>query len=135
MLRNAVQDINIWINEIAEKLNAEHPRTAYHALRRVLFALRDRLLPQEAVHFGYQLPVLLRGIYYQSYQLGGKPEKLRSVEAFLEKTGEETSKSKPAADPKRCLMLVPGVLARRIDGGQYRQIKHALPKEIEALMA
>lgn len=41
---------------------------AYHALRGVLFTLRDRLTVEEAAHFASQLPLLIRGIFYEGYR-------------------------------------------------------------------
>ena len=38
-------------------------RSAYRALRSVLHVLRNRLTPEQAVHLGAQLPLLVRGIF------------------------------------------------------------------------
>lgn len=51
---------------------------AYNALRAVLHALRDRLPPDVAVHLGAQLPMLVRGIYYEGWYMAGKPTKERT---------------------------------------------------------
>ena len=47
----------------------EHPHKAYLALRTVLHALRDRLTLEEAVQLGAQLPMLVRGFYYEGWTL------------------------------------------------------------------
>src|SRR3546814_6955305 len=56
---------------------------AYHALRSVLHALRDRLTLEEAAHLGAQLPMLVRGIYYDSWHPAGMPRRERSEGEFL----------------------------------------------------
>lgn len=56
---------------------------AYHALRGVLFTLRDRPTPDEAAHLAAQLPLLVRGIYYEGYQPSNKPERYRDKDEWL----------------------------------------------------
>jgi len=131
LLEKAFADAHIWINEVAEKMGAMPPRSAYHALRGVLFALRDRIPPEEAAHLGDQLPTFIRGLYYESYQHGGKPEKIRHLDGFLEKIAHETDQTDPAPAPDAALKAVCAVLAKHIDAGQYQQVKHALPLEIQ----
>ena len=59
-----VQQTNTWLVEIERELGANRQR-AYLALRGTLHALRDELVPDEAVHLAAQLPMLVRGLYYE----------------------------------------------------------------------
>jgi uncharacterized protein (DUF2267 family) len=54
-----IQKTNIWLKEISEALGSDRHR-AYQVLRAVLHCLRDRLIINEAVHLGDQLPMLVR---------------------------------------------------------------------------
>jgi uncharacterized protein (DUF2267 family) len=59
-------------------------RRAYRALAAVLHALRDRLTVDEVAQLGAQLPILVRGLYYdQWHHPAGKPDRLRHKEEFL----------------------------------------------------
>ncbi|ODA67141.1 hypothetical protein A7A08_01887 [Methyloligella halotolerans] len=60
-----LQTTNSWLNEIGETVGPDK-QNSYHALRAVLFALRDRLPPEESAHLASQLPTLVRGIYYDA---------------------------------------------------------------------
>ncbi|HKK18456.1 MAG TPA: DUF2267 domain-containing protein [Opitutales bacterium] len=131
LIKEAAQDAHVWINDIAAELGDMPKKSAYHALRGVLFALRDRIMPEEAAHLGDQLPTFIRGVYYESYQHGGKPEIIRHLEEFLEKIRHETEQGDPAPEPEAALIAVTAVLAKHIDEGQYRQVKDALPLEIQ----
>jgi uncharacterized protein (DUF2267 family) len=45
----------------------ERRTQSYAALRAIMHALRDRLTVNEAVQLGAQLPILLRGVYYDGW--------------------------------------------------------------------
>ncbi len=64
-----VQKTNIWLKEIMEALGWENKHKAYLALRATLHALRDRLIFEEAVQFAAQMPMLIRGLYYEGCEI------------------------------------------------------------------
>jgi uncharacterized protein (DUF2267 family) len=61
---SALQKTNIWLKDLMEQLRCERHQ-AYFALRTVLHALRDHLTVDEVVGLGAQLPMLVRGFYYE----------------------------------------------------------------------
>ena len=71
-----------WLHELAEQMGTQDRHRAYHALWAVLHALRDRLTVEEVAALGAQLPLLVRGIYYEGWHPGNKPLKTRR-EDFL----------------------------------------------------
>jgi len=78
-----VHTTNAWLKEIMEATGLDR-RRAYRALAAVLHALRDRLTVDEVAQLGAQLPILVRGLYYdQWHHPAGKPERLRHKEEFL----------------------------------------------------
>jgi len=64
----AIQDANIWVNEIMSELDWDDKHRAYILLRSTLHVLRDRLQPNECAHLAAQLPTLIRGIYFEGYR-------------------------------------------------------------------
>jgi uncharacterized protein (DUF2267 family) len=83
-----IQTTNRWLKEIMETTGPDR-RRAYHVLTAVLHALRDRLTVDEVAHLGAQLPVLVRGRYYDQWHPAGKPERLRHKDEFLTAVAEE----------------------------------------------
>jgi uncharacterized protein (DUF2267 family) len=55
-----------------KRLGTEDRGLAYRVLSRTPRAVRDRIGPENAVHLGAQLPMLVRGFYYEA---GAWPER------------------------------------------------------------
>ena len=128
-----LQSTNTWLNEIGEEQGiGPDKQRAYHALRAVLWTLRDRLTPEEAFHLSAQLPMLVRGIYWDGYRLSGKPEKERSREEFFTLIAERTDQASPMS-PEACARAVFGVLARHLPEGEVEDVKQMLPEALRTL--
>jgi uncharacterized protein (DUF2267 family) len=108
-------------------------KTAYVALRTVLHALRDRLPLAPAVGLGAQLPLLLRGVYYDGWQPGsnGKPEHVRNLDEFLR--GIEGAASPADLDGEMASRAVFHVLEQHLDPNETEKIIHLLPRHIQQL--
>ena len=70
-----LEKTNRWVNEISDLLHWDDHHKAYHGLRAVLHVLRDRLPVPEAAHLGAQLPMLVRGFYYDNWKPTATPIK------------------------------------------------------------
>jgi uncharacterized protein (DUF2267 family) len=101
-------------------------------LRATLHALRDRLTVDEVAQLGAQLPMLIRGFYYEGWDPTGKPLKVRHVEEFLTLIDEEL-RNTDAVDPERAARAVFALLAARIADGEIQDVKHMLPGNIRDL--
>jgi len=97
-------------------------RIAWHILGAVLRTLRDRL----------ELPLLVRGAYYERYRPAAELDKRRSLEEFSQHIAEELKSIRPV-DPEDAARSVFRVLTRHIGLGQSAKVRDALPKEIQAL--
>jgi uncharacterized protein (DUF2267 family) len=122
---------NIWLKEIEELLGSDR-RGAYQALRAVLHCLRDRLTIDEAAQLGDQLPMLIRGIYYEAWHPAGKPERVRSREEFLARISAHLPKTRPI-DAKDAALAVFQILESHVSAGEIRDVMQSLPEEIRTL--
>ena len=128
-----LQKTQIWLNDLKSELGWEnHPHKAYLALRTVLHALRDRLTLEEAVQLGAQLPMLVRGFYYEGWTLKGKPHKERHKEDFLAHI-KEAFKDDVTVRPESIARAVFKVLARHTSKGEIEDVKNMLPKALQEL--
>lgn len=133
VFEGTLQKSHIWLNEIMAELDwHDRPHRAYVALRAVLHALRDRLTVEEAVQLGAQLPMLIRGLYYEGWTLKGKPHKERHEEDFLDHV-KKAFKDDAAVDAGEVVRAVLKVLTWHTSGGEIEDVKHILPKPLKEL--
>ncbi|MDX8512046.1 DUF2267 domain-containing protein [Mesorhizobium captivum] len=126
-----VQITNIWLNEIMDDLGPDR-QLAWHALGVVLRALRDRLPAELGANLGAELPLLIRGAYYDQYQPSNLPNRNRSVEEFFNTIAEGLKSGRPvnANDAARTVFKA---VAHHIDLGQSAKVRDSLPKDVKAL--
>ncbi len=130
---HTLQTTNEWLKEIMNEAGWDNRRRAYQALRAVLHALRDRLPVDEVAQFGSELPLLVRGIYYEGWNPSGNHLKERDKEEFLFHISEAFQQTDPDIDAEMAFKCVLAVLARRVSDGEMRDVKNMLPKEVQEL--
>jgi len=130
-LEGTLHKTNEWLARICDALGDPDRRRAYTALRSTLHALRDRLQPEEAVHLGAQLPMLVRGLYYEGWRLAGKPLRIRTLDEFLEAVEDEIPDE--GLDPELAVRAVFAVLGAHVSHGEIDMVRNALPAPIRAL--
>lgn len=128
----AVQKADLWLKEIMEELNIDSRRIAYMSLRAVLHALRDRLLVDEAVDLGAQLPLLIKGIYYDEWNPSSTPVKDRHIDDFLTHI-KERYRADGQVDMEKTARAVFSVLKKRITEGELKDVKGMMPHELKVL--
>ena len=128
-----LQKTHAWLNDIMSELDwHDRPNKAYLALRTVLHTLRDRLTIEEAVQLGAQLPMLVRGFYYEGWTLKGKPGKERHKEDFLAPI-KAVFKEDLISRPESIARAVFRTLARHTSDGEIEDVRHSLPKALRDL--
>jgi len=123
-----VQKTQKWLDEIVEQGPFEDAEQAYTGLRAVLHALRDRLVPGEAMNLGAQLPMLVRGFYFEGWKPDQTPTRERDPDSFVEHVRGELAGT--TVDPAAAIQAVFGLLERKVTAGEIEEVKHMLPREI-----
>jgi uncharacterized protein (DUF2267 family) len=101
-------------------------------MRAVLHALRDRLTVDEAAHLAAQLPLLVKGIFFDGWHPAGKPEKIRSSEDFLARVAGELHDMRPI-DAEQATRAVLKALSLHVSEAEIAKMRHTLPAEIRRL--
>ncbi|HEY0834475.1 MAG TPA: DUF2267 domain-containing protein [Azospirillum sp.] len=123
---------NSWLREIMDELHADDRQLAYRALRAVLHAVRDRLDPVMAAHFGAQLPMLVRGFFFEGWHPGATAGAGRHLKDFYAQVAKEMHDT-PNLDPARVTDAVLGVVSQRLPLGTTLKVTDLLPHELRNL--
>ncbi len=124
-----VHESNLWLKAVMERLDSDDRHRAYATLRAVLHALRDRIGPESAAHLGAQLPMLLRGLFYEGWDPTNKPTKERHEDAFLAHIARELPRA-TADEVEQGTLAVFDVLSKYIDRGAAVKIAGMFPHEL-----
>lgn len=125
------QTTHLWLNEISEEIGLDDQQS-WRITAAVLRAIRDRLPVELAAHLGSQLPLLVRGVYYDQFRPSAMPSRVRSLEEFLQLIAEELKFGKPV-DTEDAARAVFNVLSRHLTAGQIEKVREALPEEVRAI--
>ena len=131
-IESTIHTTNSWLKELVEELGWQDRERAYHAMGAVLHALRDRLTVAEAADLGAQLPMLIRGLYYEGWNPNGKPVKERRKEDFLAHIAM-ACRGQDEIFPEEVAWAVFKVLEKHVSAGEIGDVKHVLPAEIRSL--
>ena len=123
-----LETTHVWLNEICNDLGPDK-QVAWKVLSTVLHKLRDRLTLNLAAHLGAQLPLLVRGVYYDQFEPAKMPTECNSMKEFVAEVAEWLSDTRPV-DPDEAVRSVFRVLSRHISEGQVAKVREALPKSL-----
>ena len=128
---STVQTTNVWLHDIMDRLGFQDRPQAYHALRAVLHALRDRLSVDQAAALGAQLPMLVRGFYYEGWTPQDKPLKFNHDEFLL---AVASYFREPGVNPMQVTRAVVETMGEHIDPGELAKLVRVLPRDFADLV-
>ncbi|MEW1837191.1 DUF2267 domain-containing protein [Nonomuraea angiospora] len=118
--------------EQAHGWTPEHRNQSYAALRAVLHALRDRLTVDESAHLAAQLPLLIRGVYYDGWRPSIVPVKA-DREEFLHRVCGELAFDLQESE-EDLVKKVLQALRRHITAGEWEDVKSTMPKDLTSIL-
>ena len=127
-----MQKTYLWISDLMKELHWQDRHKAYLALRAVLQTLRDRLTVEEVAQLGAQLPMLVRGFYYEGWNPTGKPVKVRHQKEFFDHV-KTYFKTEDNIAPEIVIRAVFRVVSKHVTEGEVDDVKQILPGELRAL--
>ncbi len=128
VLDASIQTTNRWFNELMQELNWTDRRKTYVVFRCVLHAWRDHLSVTDAVYLGEQLPMPIRGLYFEHWDASDKPMPLRSraeffscLSSYLARNEEDTT------NVEKVTMAIFRFLDRKATHGDIEDLQHLVP--------
>lgn len=126
------QQANVWVKDMMDELGTDDPRRALACLRAGLQALRDRLTVEECADLAAQLPLVIRGMYFEGWRPTGKPIKARKREEFLGMVASHYGRP-DEVEPEVIARATFRVLGRHVSVGELADVVLSLPDEITSL--
>jgi uncharacterized protein (DUF2267 family) len=128
VIDSSLQRTHAWLDEIMADLGPD--RTfAWHLLGSVLHAIRDRLPIELSSHFSAQLPLVIRGLYFDQWSPGASVKPGRTLDAFLHDVGHGVENLRPT-NPAVASQAVFRVISRHLSDGELRKVRDSLPKPV-----
>jgi uncharacterized protein (DUF2267 family) len=132
VLEKSEQETNIWLNEIGERLDTADRRKAFNALRATLHAVRDRVGPDNALHLAAQLPLLIKGLFFENWRPSETPTREREKETFLANVDAEVYRGL-GLDTEQAVKAVLEVLAEHVDASEIDKLRRLFPENMRDL--
>ena len=132
VFEHTVQLTDVWIREVEQRMGCAGPYRAYQALRAVLHAHRDRLMTHDVAHFAAQLPMLVRGLFYEGWRPSDKPSPDRKKADFLRHVAQEFP-ADTLQEAEAAARAVFQVIGAHVSAGEVEKVKGVLPEDLRSL--
>jgi uncharacterized protein (DUF2267 family) len=133
IIDRSVEKAHVWINDTAEELRTEDNHRAYRVLRAFLHALRDHLSVDETAQLSAQLPIFVRGIFYEGWDPSRTPEHARDIDSFLTRIAAEAGLA-GETEASFAATAASRVLRRHVSAGEGDHLLNALPQHLRELL-
>lgn len=127
IVNHNIKTINTWLKDISEELGGIGEEAAWGHLKAVLQTVRDRITVDEAADFAAQLPMIVRGLYFEGWRPAETPHKWRDRQEYLDAF---THKLENAGSGEEILKAVLRVLDRHLDSNELMRVKEMHPKDV-----
>lgn len=125
------QESNQWLKQVELRLPPCDRHQAYGAFRAVPHALRDRLPTEAMLSLSAQLPMLLRGVYFEGWRPGDASSGGRDPQVFAEDVAARLPRGFPR-QPNEAVEAVFAALGAQLDPGEVRKLVQCLPIPLRA---
>lgn len=132
VIDHTVHQTHEWINELAERLDWSSRRSALRLMRITLRHLRDHLMVNELAQLSAQLPLLIRGFFFEGWIPKQTPIKERSSGDFAAHVAAgmgDTPEYRGHEDIKCVFDLLNAHLSR----GEIEDIRASVPQDMRDL--
>jgi uncharacterized protein (DUF2267 family) len=123
-----------WVRELCTEMHWLNLDDAYHLLRAVLHTLRDWTTVDEAAQFAAQLPLVLRGTFFEGWNPGAVTKIGRTKEEFvMGVVGRIAVNVK--YDLESAIQTVIKVIGHHVSEGEMKDIFSGLPTSVRNLVS
>jgi uncharacterized protein (DUF2267 family) len=121
-----------WVNDLAGRTGWSNEREVLRLLRTVLTKIRDHLPVNEMAQFSAQLPMLVRGMFFEGWQPKLTPVQERHAEDFIAAVDAQVGDVIDYQGPSD-IKAVFNVINAHISRGEVEDVRACLPQELRDL--
>lgn len=132
ILERSVEKTNVWLKDLCTELETDDRQYAYHVLRGFLHALRDRIPVNESAQLAAQLPMLIRGLYFEAWVPSRTPQTYHDVRVFLDRIAQEASLA-GETEASFAASAAARVLRAHVSTGELDDIVSVLPPAVREI--
>jgi uncharacterized protein (DUF2267 family) len=132
-IERSVHKTNEWLSQLATELGHDDREEAWRILKAYFQVLRDELTLDEAAQLAAQLPLVLRGAFYEGFDPGHQPAKVRDREEFLGRLAERARLS-GSEEAARAAEASTRVLRSHVTEGEWDDVLSQLPAEVREVL-
>jgi len=132
IFERTTHEAHAWVNEVAGRTGWSNEREALRLLRTVLVKVRDHLPVNEVAQFAAQLPVILRGMFYEGWQPKTTPVHERHVDDFMAAIADSVGDVMEFSGSDD-IEAVFEVINLHISKGEVEDVRACLPQELRNL--
>ncbi len=132
VIDHTVQLTHEWINEVRDRLGWSSSRDALRLLRVTLAQIRDHIGHDQVAQLSAQMPLLIRGMFFEGWTPAQTPVADRSADSFVKVIADKVSDVQDWRGSDDIAAIF-NTLNSRISDGEIADVKANLPKHIRAL--
>ena len=132
VIDHSVHITHEWINELTGRLDWTSKHNALRLFRTTLQQIRDHLLPDEMAQFSAQLPLLIRGMFFEGWVPKRTPIKERKAADFVAAIEDRMGDTEDYRGPED-IRYVFDLLNARLSVGEVEDVRASLPSSIRDL--
>lgn len=121
-----------WLHELESRLGLDDRQQAYRVLRAGLHTLRDALDTNGTARLSAQLPMLIRGIFYEGWRPSAAPKRAAEMEDVLVAV-RAALPSGTVIEASEAMEQVIEVMAMHVSPGEMSELRRAMPESLRAL--
>ena len=132
MLQSPMQKTHEWLCDFMDHTGRKDEQKTWQMLRATLHVLRDRLTIEQCAHLSAQLPMIIRGLFFEGWKPSYQPSDIRDRKAFVDAVSKEVGNI-PDIDPNQAIDGTLHVLTTHVTDGELQKIKGMLPPELRSM--
>ena len=129
---------NLFLSQLADELNMPKNKTrTLHILKAVLHGIRNRISPEESAQFIAQLPMLLKAVYVDGWQIGKHQKRINTFGEFVNEVYDLGGAYKGLAfgdriETERGIQSVFKILKNYISEGEFNDVLASMPTKLRS---